>query len=722
MDRLSEEEWVFKSFNERRLSPDSNSTTALSTILAAILGIIFLSRALSFCGYPVSFWWYMAQQRLRSLPGGSTVGLPLANDVTQATEMQRGGNMLTSVFGLNGSSLLQKGVRGVTGALSKGSSGIPPGLGNWDNSCYQNSVIQGLASLPSLHDYLFKTTAEFPSLQAETTNGALLDMITKLNNPDNNGQNFWIRGKLKSMSTIQQQDAQEYYSKILDALEKEVQVVAKERRTSSASLVEATKCLNDFSEIVTSNNAEASTLRTNDDSLGAPEQVQLTPNPLDGLLAQRVGCIRCGYSEGLQLIPFNCLTVSLGKSWAYDIQDCLDEYTNLELIEGVECAKCTLLHSKAALSRLASSAPQYEERLRAVQDALDEDDFDDKTLVKKFRILKKNWRQSTKSRQAVVARAPKSLVLHLNRSIFDEATGDMYKNSANVTYPSVLDLRNWCLGSDAVGEAWPRDPTTSMLAANPKHVTPSPFQYRLRAVVTHTGTHGNGHYVCYRPHTRMLDLSAETDQIQKDTNSEQWWRLSDDSVYAISEEQAHQGNVFMLFYERIDKPQTNPPEPASPVPQIITSTEAIPLPPAEVITMPIDPLHRTAIDIALPEDDEFHSDSSCSSVVSDQPAATADFSVNNRPITSPPVKRVKLDTLAYPTPPPSTTTQDDNDMSEVDSEDAPSTHITSDDETDAMSTTLSIKFTASPHTMRTAGDTTNKGNDSTRSLPMISAT
>jgi hypothetical protein len=56
------------------------------------------------------------------------------------------GSALKTVFGLDGSNMF-KGLGADTARrslalLKGGSSDIPPGLGNWDNSCYQNSVIQ----------------------------------------------------------------------------------------------------------------------------------------------------------------------------------------------------------------------------------------------------------------------------------------------------------------------------------------------------------------------------------------------------------------------------------------------------------------------------------------------------------------------------------------------------------------------------------------------------
>ena len=182
-------------------------------------------------------------------------------------------------------------------SLGKTVSERPPGLGNWDNSCYQNSVIQGLASLPSLRNYL-AMNMENDDSDTGSTKGALLDMISKLQDSENFGQRFWIRGILKSMSTWQQQDAQEYYSKILDALDKEAQKASKSKRRSTASWSLAVQSLSKSltlpeSEPQTSTHSEIPPVATKSDAVKEsdelpppPEQPNVIPNPLDGLLAQ----------------------------------------------------------------------------------------------------------------------------------------------------------------------------------------------------------------------------------------------------------------------------------------------------------------------------------------------------------------------------------------------------------------------------------------------------
>jgi ubiquitin carboxyl-terminal hydrolase 1 len=465
----------------------------------------------------------------------------------------------------------------------------PPGLGNWDNSCYQNSIIQGLASLHSLPSYLSSSVPLKDSLSTAT---ALRTIITKLNNPSNIGLMLWTPVELKSMNSWQQQDAQEYFSKVLDEVEKEVAAGQREKQNHGGLA-----CLSGQQDDPTggfyrkrrtekaqSMNIEIPPLYGDIDHIPTEIGSSLIRNPLEGLLAQRVGCLKCGYVEGLSLIPFNCLTVPLGKQLLYDIRTCLDDYTALEPISGVECVKCTLLHNKVQLERLhlqthnsaqiSDTTPGLTQalhvsirgRLSALENALKDNDFSDSKILNKCQIPPKNRVSVTKSRQAVIARAPKSLVIHVNRSVFDEVTGVQRKNFADVKFPQQLDLTPWCLGSQTLGETdaehvenWSIDPSKSMLFS-PEAEDMAFFEidrnrpryrqlYNLRAVITHYGRHENGHYICYRKH-RLVGKSLTDPAVD---NAESWWRLSDEEVSSVSENTVlQQGGVFMLFYEKSD--------------------------------------------------------------------------------------------------------------------------------------------------------------------------
>ncbi|KAF2825546.1 cysteine proteinase [Ophiobolus disseminans] len=725
-------DYDFPSFEDpyRRWSTPESTISLTSILLTTIVGACVLFKALELSGFPVWFWFDCIAHmsfgllQLRGAPAQQSETDP--SDETP----QGAGGMLSRLDGV-----FRRGFRGITGALSSPPSNAPPGLGNISNSCYQNSVIQGFAALPSLREYLSHITTEHPTFSSNTTNGALHDLITRLNDPDNQGRYFWVPGRLKSMSTFTQQDAQEYYSKILDELDMEVRKASSSKRRSSVSLLEATRGLSDLplaagDEEVTDND---------DATQAAAEQPNIMSNPLDGLLAQRVGCTSCGYSEGLSMIPFNCMTVSLGSDNFYDIRDCLDEYTKLEYIDGVECAKCTLLRLQKTLTPLVTANPgsPFEKRLNAVLEIMDDEKFEDNTLVKTLNIPKKNWTQSSKSKQIVVARAPKSLVLHVNRSIFDENTGAQYKNTAGVSYPRTLDLGDWCLGSSPSGsrrpdmsqEEWPRDPKQSMLFGNQEGNIDSPFQYRLRAVVTHAGTHGSGHYVCYRPHATVAAESEEGEQDQGKPQGEQWWRFSDDSVYAVSEAQAHQANVFMLFYERLDGATSSTLREAEPIREAFPVPDDAPLPPEDIRQLTnysID--SEFAVGLPLPDDDEefddifFEGDDTNPRSSSFLPHADdAEFDEKHSNLTPPP--ETTIAESAQETPVESINDDTETEMSEAESEDAPSTQFTSDSEAELASPpTLKPFMPLPPHMMRTAGNAAARGQGGRQSLPMVSAT
>ncbi|KPM44050.1 hypothetical protein AK830_g2532 [Neonectria ditissima] len=507
--------------------------------------------------------------------------------------LDRSGGMMASVFQARSRALSMTG--SVLGL--KVDSDRPAGLGNRDNSCYQNSILQGLASLKPLPEYL---SAYLQASEGEDGDRdvaqTLRTLIADLNDGSNNGRTLWTPSLLKSMSTWTQQDAQEYFSKILDDIDKSVAKAMKSMQQQHPGL-QANIAKDDTAASQHSDDSGYQSLSSSKGSDTKPPR-----NPLEGLLAQRVACVQCGHSDGLSMIPFTCLTLSLGLNKnQHDLYERLDAYSKVESIENVECAKCTLLKAQRLLNKLVErlregsmAEEQLAEplrRLKAVELALEEDEFDEKTLTEKCKISQQSKVSSTKTKQIVVARPPRSLAVHMNRSVFDPMTFNMMKNSAPVNFPMTLDLGPWCLGSAGTitattsdsdtEEQWLSDPRESMIAGdlNPSKLT-GPI-YELRAVVTHYGRHENGHYICYRKHPRHMPSTfvddnkgsvepgekddstttqpdAKVSELSKEKGSGEvemdWWRLSDHNVSVVDEQTvlSLSPGVFMLFYDCVD--------------------------------------------------------------------------------------------------------------------------------------------------------------------------
>ncbi|KAK6702402.1 hypothetical protein SNK04_012303 [Fusarium graminearum] len=494
--------------------------------------------------------------------------------------LDRSGGVMSSVLQVRSRAL------SLTGSVLglKGEPFCPPGLGNMDNSCYQNSILQGLSSLKPLPEYLSAYLEASDDSGDQDVAQTLRTLIADLNDGTNYGRTLWTPGVLKSMSTWTQQDAQEYYSKILDDIDKSVAKAVKSAQPQHPGL--AVKM--DKDDTTASEHSDDSGYQ----SMINYSENNLPHNPLEGMLAQRVACVQCGHSDGLSMIPFTCLTLSLGLNKnQHDLYERLDAYSKVEAIENVECTKCTLVRTQQQLSAMSKKMQEngspnekvlehLNQRLEAVELALEEDDFDDKTLTEKCKISAQNKVSSTKTKQIVISRPPKSLAIHMQRSVFDPSTFNMMKNSAPVDFPMTLDLAPWCLGSTGsnpldeksrLEEEWVTDPRKSMVAGDQGSSKLAGPIYELRAVVTHYGRHENGHYICYRKYPRRsppakvaeddvpdnkagAQSETSTDEKERDEPEMDWWRLSDHNVSQVSEDVvlSLSPGVFMLFYDCVD--------------------------------------------------------------------------------------------------------------------------------------------------------------------------
>lgn len=398
----------------------------------------------------------------------------------------------------------------------------PPGLGNWDNSCYQNSVLQGLASLPAFIEYMEQSLELCDIYEVSAaTHRALVVFLEQLADSSCRKTVLWTPSVLKSMDSWTQQDAQEYFSRVLDAVEKEANIYGKITKRSVTAGLECLRIMNGKGPQngeVSARPSQLTVTANNKNGVSTKLLQHEQRSPVEGMTAQGLECQTCGFTEGLSLTQFSCLTLNLGLRGPSSVEDLLDEYTAPEEVEGVECENCTKL------------ANGQDKEAGGGGDRSQEPDRRAKTRKPVLR---------TKAKQITVGRLPKDLVLHINRSIFDNS-GNQLKNTAPVRVPSHLNfLSRWCA---------PLDETVDTVEA----------VYELKCVVTHYGRHDDGHYVALGK------------------RGKDWYSFNDETVTQISEEDVlARGNGFMLFYEAI---------PPSPPVEIAAEAE-------EVQTIGVDSTH-----------------------------------------------------------------------------------------------------------------------------------
>lgn len=262
-----------------------------------------------------------------------------------------------------------------------------------------------------------------------------------------------------------QEDAQEFFQNILTELESNVKSLNTEKLDTTPV---AKSELPDDALVGQLNLGEVGTVyipteQIDPNSILHDKSIQnFTPfklmTPLDGITAERIGCLQCGENGGIRYSVFSGLSLNLPNEnigSTLKLSQLLSDWSKPEIIEGVECNRCALT---AAHSHLFGQLKEFEKKpegsipeklINAVKDRVHQieevlakpviDDEDYKKLHTANMV-----RKCSKSKQILISRPPPLLSIHINRSVFDPRTYMIRKNNSKVLFKSRLNLAPWC--------------------------------------------------------------------------------------------------------------------------------------------------------------------------------------------------------------------------------------------------------------------------------------